>query len=76
MLDTTEMERVLSLIESLPDNEVSIKFLKEFSEKHKNFSKILFDKNPELSHDEWKQKCTQAKLEIDEFLSRLESMAC
>lgn len=76
MLDTKEMERVLGLIESLPDDQVSIKLLKEFSEKHKNFSKILFDKNPEVSHDEWKQKCSQAKLEIDDFLSRLESMTC
>ena len=76
MLDTTEMERVLGLIENLPDNEVSIRFLKEFSEKHKNFSKILFDKSPEISHEEWKQKCAQAKLEIDDFLSRLESMTC
>lgn len=76
MLDTKEMERILAMIESLPDDEVSIKFLKEFSEKHKNFSKILFDKNPQISHDEWKQKCSQAKLEIDEFLSRLESITC
>ena len=76
MIDNNEMERVLNLIENLPDNDLSIKLLKEFSEKHKNFSKSLFDKNPEISHDEWKQKCTQAKLEIDNFLSRLESLTC
>jgi hypothetical protein len=76
MIDTKEMERILNLIESLPDNDTSVSLLKEFSEKHKNFSKILFDTNPKLSHDEWKQKCTQAKVEIDEFLGRLESMAC
>jgi len=76
MLDTKEMERVLNLIESLPNDEISIELLKEFSQRHKNFSKILFDKDPGLSHDEWKQKCNQAKVEIDEFLVRLESMAC
>ena len=76
MIDTGEMERILELIESIPDESVSVKLLKEFSEKHKNFSKILFDKNIELTHEEWKQKCTGAKLEIDEFSSRLESMTC
>ncbi len=76
MLDNKEMDRVLNLIESLPDNEISVKLLKEFSEIHKNFSKILFDKNPDLSHAEWKKKCDQAKLSIDEFLGRLEALAC
>ena len=42
MIDTEEMERIIELIESLPDENVSVKLLKEFSERHKSFSKILF----------------------------------
>jgi len=73
VLDTKDTNRILEILEHLPDEALSVNLLKEFSEKNKRFGKLLLNRESELSHDEWKIKCDEAKKEMDVFLAKIES---
>jgi hypothetical protein len=73
-VDSRETDRVLSILENLEDGTLSINLLREFSEKNKQFGKILLNRNENLDHEDWKRQCDQAKKEMDEFLVKVESL--
>ena len=73
MIETKDTDRILEILENLSDEALSVNLLKEFSEKNKEFGKLILNQDSTLSHDEWKQRCDEAKKEMDEFLAKIES---
>lgn len=73
MVETKDTDRILEILENLSDEALSVNLLKEFSEKNKKFGKLILNQDSALSHDEWKQRCDEAKKEMDEFLAKIES---
>jgi len=74
MIDNRELEEIMSILENLDDQVLGVKLLREFNDKTRVFSLLLNDKNPVLSHDEWKEKCDFAKKEVDEIVKKIKSL--
>jgi hypothetical protein len=73
VIETKDTDKILEILENLSDEALSVNLLKEFSEKNKKFGKLILNQDSALSHDEWKQRCDEAKKEMDEFLAKIES---
>lgn len=74
MLDTKEIDRLISKLESLEDEDLAVKLLKEFNDKTKAFGELIMNKNEALDHDEWKNKCDEAKEKVDELLEKIDRL--
>ncbi|RLA63566.1 MAG: hypothetical protein DRQ88_01640 [Epsilonproteobacteria bacterium] len=73
MIDTQNTDKILEILETLSDEELSVNLLKEFSDKNKNFGKLLLNRDSNLTHDEWKKRCDEAQKDMDDFLAKIES---
>jgi predicted transcriptional regulator len=74
MLDTGQMDQVIAKLESLEDEELAVKLLKEFNDRTKALGELIMNKDEALDHEEWKQKCDEAKEKVDELLERIDRL--
>lgn len=72
MFDTTELQHILEKLENLDDEELAVELLAEFNEKKKSLGNLIMNRDPSLSHEEWKKQCDEAKIELDKVLRRIE----
>jgi len=72
MLDTNEMERVITKLETLEDEELAVKLLKELNDKTRALGELIMNKDQNLDHEVWKQKCDEAKEKVDELLEKID----
>ena len=74
MLDTAQMDGVIAKLESLEDEELAVKLLKEFNDKTKILGELIMNKDDSFDHEEWKRKCDEAKEKVDELLERIDRL--
>lgn len=74
MIDNSEMEEILEKLESLEDEELAARLLKEFNEKKKHWGQLLMNLDPNLDHQEWKDQCDEAKKEVDAVVQKIRSL--
>ncbi len=74
MLDTDEMERVITKLETLEDEELAVQLLKELNDKTKALGDLIMNRDQELDNDIWKQKCDEAKEQVDELLEKIDRL--
>lgn len=74
MLDTNELDRVITKLESLDDEELAVKLLKEFNDRTKALGELIMNKDENLDHEVWKQKCDEAKEKVEELLEKIDRL--
>lgn len=74
ILDTQEMDRVLSKLESMDDEELAVKMLREFNDLTAQLGKLINNRDSSLETEAWKKMCDDAQTKIDNFLERLENV--
>ena len=74
MIDNKELDEIMSILENLEDEKLSVKLLSSFNEKSKNLGTLLMNKDENLSHDDWKIKCDNARKELDLVLNEIYSL--
>lgn len=74
MIDNNEMEKVMELLENLEDQGLAVTLLREFNDKSRKLGLLLMNQDSDLSNTEWKEKCNNAKEEMDEFLKKIEDL--
>ena len=52
---------------------IAASLLAEFNEATKNHGKLLINKDPKLTHEDWKQLCDEAAKEVDMILGKIQS---
>lgn len=73
LLDNREIDNVLDILEGMEDEELAASLLAEFNEATKNHGKLLMNKDPKLSHEDWKTLCDEAAKEVDMILGKIQN---
>ena len=73
-LDNNELEHLMDILEGLDDQKMATDLLKEFNELSRAHSKLLFNRDPNLDHEEWKKKCDSSKLKLDDLINKIISL--
>ncbi len=55
MIDNSEIEEVMEILESLEDETLAVSLLQEFNEKTKALGQLVMNMDKSLEHDEWKE---------------------
>jgi len=74
MLDTKEMDEILSILEEYPDQELAVLMLREFNDKTRELGLLLLNRDSSLSHGEWKTKCDQAQEDVNQVVKRIKAL--
>jgi hypothetical protein len=72
ILDNKEIDGVLDILESMEDEELAASLLAEFNEATKNHGKLLINRDPKISNDDWKKLCDEAGAEVALILSKIQ----
>lgn len=61
----------MNVLENMDDEVLSVKLLKQFNDHTKKLGTLLMNRDPNLSHAEWKVQCDDAKKEVDQIVSEI-----
>jgi len=68
MIDNAEIAEILEILENLEDEDQAVKYLKLFNDSSKKLGRLLLNLDKSLENKEWKEKCDQAKKELDSII--------
>lgn len=74
MFDNSEVERILTKLENIEDEELAVKLLGEFNRTSSELGKLLLNLDHTLTHAEWKDKCDDAKDRLDAIIKRIDDL--
>ena len=75
IIDNSELEQVLTILESMEDELLAAELLKDFQRCFKGAWSINLKYGSNFSHSEWKKKCDEAKERVDLILEKIKSHA-
>ena len=73
LIDNTEINEVMEILENLEDEALAVELLKEFNSKTKELGQLLLNKDDSLDHAVWKTECDDLKKEVDNLISKIKS---
>ncbi len=74
ILDNKEIEVVMEILENLEDEVLAVELLKKFNEASKNLGLLVVNKDPRISHAEWKVLCDEAQKELDDIVFAIKNL--
>ena len=74
MIDTGEMDRVITKLETLDDEELAVQLFKELNDRTRALSDLVMNRDESLEHEVQKQKCDEAKEKVDELLEKIDRL--
>lgn len=74
LIDNSEVERVLAKLEELEDEGLAVELLKKFNDATRELGLLVMNKEEGLDHEEWKNKCDQAKKKVDAVLEQIDKL--
>lgn len=74
MIDNSEINRILEILENHDDEDRAVELLKEFNAASSRLGKLLLNLDKTLGHDEWKRLCDQAQNELDAIVLKIENL--
>ena len=73
MLENTEVNQILEKLENLEDEQLAVKLLADFNAKTAKLGKLLRNRDPKISHEDWKKACDEAQKGINEIVSQIKN---
>ena len=70
-IDNKEINEILAILEELEDEELASSLLSEFNEATKHHGKLIMNKDPALSNEDWKRQCDDAAKEVKLIVNRI-----
>ena len=74
LLQNKEMQEVLDKLENLEDEQLATELLREFNDRTKVLGQLIMNVDKNLSSDEWKLRCDEAKKSVDEILRKIKDL--
>ena len=71
LIDNSELEELLDILESMEDEQAAASLLSEFNEASKQQGQLILNLEEGLSHEDWKNKCDEAKKNVDRIISKI-----
>ncbi len=72
MIDNNEIEKILTKLENLEDEELAVKLLGEFNRCSSELGRLLLNRDSSLSNEEWEELCKKAKMKLDNIIKTIE----
>jgi hypothetical protein len=72
IVDNSELNRVMEILEEMEDQNLAVKLLKEFNDKTRILGQIIMNKDDELGDEEWERQGREAKLAVDDLIKEIE----
>tara|TARA_R110002072_G_scaffold534_7_gene4224 strand:+ start:123498 stop:123722 length:225 start_codon:yes stop_codon:yes gene_type:complete len=74
MIENNDVTKVLEKLESLEDEELAVKLLKEFNDATKELGVLILNKDESLTHEDWKSRCDSAQKKVEEVVQKIEEL--
>jgi hypothetical protein len=71
MIDNSEINKILTILEEMEDEQKAAHLLSVFNRKTKKLGELVLNKEQNLDHTEWKKMCDNAKVEVDNIISEI-----
>ena len=71
MIDNSEVNRILEILENMEDEVLATSLLREFNEATKAHGVLLLNMDDSLSNEDWKKRCDESQKKVDEVVSRI-----
>lgn len=73
-IENVELDEIMDKLENLEDEQLAVVKLREFNDATKVLGELLMNLNKDLNHDEWKNKCDQAKKAVDRIVDEIKEL--
>lgn len=71
MIDNSEINKILELLENMEDEDLAVKLLQEFNFASKELGRLLLNQDSRISNEEWKKLCEEAQARLDKIVLRI-----
>jgi hypothetical protein len=74
ILDNSEIEEIMDILENLEDEDLAVSLLAEFNKKTRELGLLILNIDEKLKHEDWKHECDKAKKSLDDCLARIRAL--
>lgn len=74
MFRNDELEAIIEKLEVLEDEELAVQLLKELNALSSQHGKLILNRDPSLSHDEWKKSCDEVSEKLDQLIEKISKL--
>ncbi len=74
MIERGELEELMEILEDHPDEELSVSLLKKLSDLTSAHGKLILNLDKSIPHAEWKKKCDDLSLEIEDLVEEIRNL--
>ena len=71
MIDNTELNELMKILEDCEDESLAVSLLKELNDATKEWGTLLMNKDQNLDHEEWKKKCDTAQERVNKVARQI-----
>lgn len=75
ILDNKELEEIMEILENLEDEELAVKLLRDFNIATKQQGLLAINRDPGLSHAEWKEQCDEAQRVVSRIVTQIRNLS-
>ena len=74
MFDTSEFDKIIEKLEQLKDEVLAAQLLQKFSKQQSKVSKLLLNRDEQLSNEEWKELCDKENLILSNIIKEIDEV--
>ncbi len=73
IIDMSEMNALMEILENMEDEQLAAQLLKKLNDKTKDHGQLIINRDPNMSHAEWKVLSDEAKAQVDLVVNEIKS---
>ena len=73
LTDNREITEILDILEQMEDEVTATELLKEFNNATKVHGELILNRNPELTHEDWKRECSRSLIKVNKIIEKIKS---
>ena len=68
VIDTSEWNDIIDILENLSDENLAAKWLSDLTRLNRELGDLILQTDSDISDDDWKKKCDDKKAQIEELV--------
>lgn len=73
MIDNSEHEEILKILEDMDNQELAVQLLKKLNDTSSELGKLILNQDSNLEHDQWKEECDKLKSKLDVIIEEIQT---
>ncbi|MCB9061109.1 MAG: hypothetical protein H6622_06280 [Halobacteriovoraceae bacterium] len=74
MIDTADNDEIMAILEEMEDQQEAVRLLRNLNDLSRELGTLIFNVDPNLKNSEWKSKCDQLRMKIDDLVIYIKSL--